>query len=135
MISRQGAEDAPCRKPRLRLAPGWNHQTHIDVLPSAGLVTMDGQSVHPGLEGGDGFRQEIASLIKGDEARKLSRQHPVEIDFRVFVVMSLEFQAAQVLISEPELPPQPNVRGIPNGLHQSARRARRAKPRRALLPF
>ncbi len=67
---------------------------------------MDGQSVHAGFEGGDGFWQEVKSIVKGNEARKFCRQHPIEINLRVFIVMNLEFDSARVLLSERELPPK-----------------------------
>jgi hypothetical protein len=96
---------------------------------------MDGHDVSAVLQRRNRRRRRLNFFVGRDESRILRRQYSVEINFRVFIVMKLDFGVAEVRLVQRELPPEPDIAGVPGRIHDGSGRSFRSETADALIPF
>src|SRR5437868_9210848 len=110
-------------------------QPHVDVLPAAGLVAVDGDHVRPSLERPAAGRREREFVVVGDVSRHLRGEHAVDVDLGVLVVVDAEPRLARRHVLQLDRPAEPDVGGLPLGADDRARRALRPKAALGLVPL
>jgi len=106
----------------------------VNALAAGRLVTLDGDAVVAGPQGGARLRRNLKLLVFGDVTLELQGQGAVEIDAGILIVINSELQARQVFSSKRELRAKPNIRCVPGGIGKRTRRSSRPKTSRAFFP-
>lgn len=114
---------------------GFNvHQSEVDILSTLGLMAMNSDQILPGLEcrlaGGRQWKESISS----DKPAGFKREHTVDVNFGIFIVMDPRLQGVVILGRQIYFAAQPDVIRLPGGADDGARGADGAKTAVALLP-
>ena len=93
-------------------------QSSVDVLASFFLVAVDRQHVAARLEGAGGLRPKGDKPVSSGVPIEPGNEFPIDVDFRVLVVVNQQMRCAQRFRVELERTPQPDVVGLPVGVYQ-----------------
>ncbi len=98
------------------------HEACVDVLTSASLATVNGDQIPARLEARPRIFTQRKCVIACGPTVAFHRQHAIDINLHIIIVMNPKFHIVQIAGRNLHLPAHPNVRGVPHGADDGARR-------------
>src|ERR1041385_4239833 len=77
----------PLLRSHLIFKPRRVYNADVDILPAPGLVAVDGEDILTGFERGTTRGGERHQIILGDIAGSAARQHTVDVDLYILIMM------------------------------------------------